>query len=171
MSAKRIRSSWVAVALALGVACAAITGCVAKGGDLPTAPTRAVSGFFTLQEVNGAAVPALSAPQPPNACPGFLDSGRLILSVDPQTYEISTSTHFDCGNGAGPRFVNDVETGTWTLDGGPETFTVTFTSGSGAIYNLTTGTASIVIVTLRMNAPHQDAGRPAFAVNTKWRRF
>ena len=168
MSAQRVWSSW----LGIFVACAVVAGCVARGGDLPTAPTRAISGFFTLQEVNGVTVPAPSAPRPPNACPGFLDSGRLILSVDPQTYEISTSTHFDCGNGAGPRFVNEIETGTWTLDGGPETFTLTFTrGGGGASYNLTTADASTVIVTLRMNAPHQDAGLPAFAVNTKWRRF
>ena len=167
MPAPRLLSSWIAI----GVLCAGMTACVADGGKIPTAPTRAISGFFTLQDVNGVAVPAPSALRPPNACPGFLDAGRLILSVDPQTYEISTSTHFDCGNGAGPRFVNDVETGTWTLDGGPDTFTVTFTAGSGAIYSLTTGTASTVIVTLRMNAPHQDAGAPAFAVNTKWRRF
>ena len=63
----------------------------------------------------------------------------LFLTVDPQTYELATSTHFDCSNGAGPRFANDTETGTWTLDGGPETFTITFTPNGTSFHHLTTG--------------------------------
>jgi hypothetical protein len=104
------------------------------------------------------------------ACQGFLDSGRLFLTVDPQTYELATSTHFDCGNGAGPRFANDTETGTWTLEGGPETFTITFTPNGASFHHLTTATINTTAVTIRLDAPHQDAGNPNFSVTTFWRK-
>ena len=131
MSFRRILTSWLGIV----AGCIAMAGCVANGGKIPTAPSRMLSGFFTLQQVNGALLPAVSANRPPNACQGFLDSGRLFLTVDPQTYELATSTHFDCGNGAGPRFSNDTETGTWTLEGGPETFTITFTPSGTSFHH------------------------------------
>ena len=164
MSCQRILSSW----LGLAVLCGTMAGCVAKGGDLPTAPTRTLAGFYRMSQLNGVLLPAISAPSPPNACPGFLDSGRLFLTIDPQTYELATSTHFDCGNGNGARFSNDTETGTWTLDGGPETFTITFTVTGASIYHLTTAPFDTASATIRFDAPHQDAGRPAVSVNTRW---
>jgi hypothetical protein len=169
MSTRRELSSWIGL-MAL---CAAMSGCVGKAGagvDSPNAPTRNVAGFFTLQTINGALLPAVSATSPPNACQGFIDTGRLFLTVDPPTYELATSTRFDCDNGNGPRFPNDTETGTWTIDGGPETFTITFTPTGASIYHLTTGTINTVSVTMRLDAPRQDAGRPAFPITTFWRR-
>ena len=166
MSFRRILTSWLGIV----AASLAMAGCVANGGKIPTAPTRNVSGFFSLQQVNGALLPAVSANRPPNACQGFLDSGRLFLTVDPQTYELATSTHFDCSNGAGPRFPNDTETGTWTLDGGPETFTITFTPNGTSFHHLTTATINTTAVTIRLDAPHQDAGNPNFSVTTFWRK-
>ena len=166
MSSRRILTSWLGIV----AASLAMAGCVANGGKIPTAPTRNVSGFFSLQHVNGALLPAVSANRPPNACQGFLDSGRLFLTVDPQTYELATSTHFDCSNGAGPRFPNDTETGTWTLEGGPETFTITFIPNGASFHHLTTATINTTSVTIRLDAPHQDAGNPNFSVTTFWRK-
>lgn len=166
MSFQQILTSWLGI-LAAGVV---MGGCVADGSKLPTAPTRAVGGFFSLQQVNGALLPAVSANRPPNACEGFLDSGHMFLNVDPETYELQTSTHLDCGNGAGPRFVNDTETGTWRLEGGPETFTITFTSNGASFHHLTTATVTTSTATIRLDAPHQDPGNPNFSVVTLWRK-
>jgi hypothetical protein len=169
MSTHRILSSLVAVT----AACAAISGCVGKAGagvDSPNAPTRNLAGFFTLQTINGSLLPAVTATSPPNACEGFIDTGRLFLTVDPPTYELATSTRFNCSNGNGPRFPNDTEVGTWKLDGGPQTFTITFTPTGANIYHLTTAAIDTVSVTIRLDAPRQDAGRPAFPITTFWRK-
>src|SRR5262245_25484544 len=166
MSTRRILSSW----MGLIAVCAAISGCVGKSSGLPNAPTRILAGFFTLQMINGATLPGVSAASPPNVCQGFIDTGRLFLTIDPQTYEIATSTRFDCSNGNGPRFPNDTEVGTWAIDGGPQTFTITFTPTGANIYHLTSATIDTVSVTVRLDAPHQDAGRPAFPITTFWRK-
>ena len=44
MSFRRILTSWLGIV----AASVAMAGCVANGGKIPTAPTRNVSGFFTL---------------------------------------------------------------------------------------------------------------------------
>jgi hypothetical protein len=53
MSLRRILTSWLGIV----AGCVAMAGCVANGGKIPTAPTRNVSGFFTLFQVNGALLP------------------------------------------------------------------------------------------------------------------
>src|SRR5262245_35300925 len=160
--------------LVLIVACALSASCVKDAGVGPSAEAASSAGLFQLLDVNGTRLPATTAPRPPNACPGFTNFGTLLLTVDPQVYEARINTNFDCSNGSGPTF-SDVERGTWAFTGdssAPPTlaFSIAFTPTTAKVFNFATATVSGVTLTVRFDAPHQDAGNPVVAANSTWRK-
>ena len=163
MHHRRACLPWVGVI----VACVVVAGC--KNANEPTPQVAATAGFFQLLNVNSTPVPTVTAPKPPNTCPGFTNSGTLLLTVNPQGYEVQLGTNFDCLNGTGPTF-NDKETGTWSLSGGPAAFTLTFTPTGTSALHLSPANVEGAHLTLSFDAQHQDAGAPKVTVNSEWRK-
>ena len=171
--------------LAGGVAAGAIVAAKSAGGSEPPAanstlppPTSAAptvpafnpeiiaaSGIYTLEQVNGSSLPALTIPSPPNSCPGFTDRATLTLTTGPEVYDLSEISHAQCAIGPSGQFNNAHSNGTWSVQGG----TITFRSG-GDQFNLSPGSLSGAVLTLSFDAPHQTAGNPPYRVTSVWRK-
>ena len=125
----------------------------------------AAAGLYTLQQINGASLPALSVASPPNPCPGFTDSGTLTLRTNPQTFTLNERSHIECRNGAGDSFNSNAD-GNWSLQGG----TITFTTQGSDRFNLGPGLLSGSTLMFAFDAPHANTGNPALRVNSVWRK-
>ena len=143
---------------------------LAACGNSTTGPSEAataVAGIYALATINGSTPPALSVPSPPSPCPGTMNAGTLTLKTSPQqTYDLLTSTVLNCTLGGSVRFDNTGETGQWSISGATITFKVT----GGDSYHLTTGTLNGTTLTIRFDAPHQNAGSPNFSISTSWHK-
>lgn len=131
----------------------------------PSAETLAAAGTYTLTSINGSSLPALTQPSPPNSCPGFTDTGMLVLKTSPETYQLFETSHQACPIGGSGQF-NSSTIGTWSVQGGVIAFTQT--DGSGFNTSAVSLAGSTVIVTF--NAPHQTAGNPAVRVTATFQK-
>ena len=123
----------------------------------------AAAGTYTLVQINGSSLPALTVASPPNPCPGFTDSGTLTLTINPEVYDLSERSHIECRTGPGDQF-NSHNSGTWSLQGG----TITFTPGGSGQFFVGPGTLSGSTLTFPFDAPHANAGNPPLRVNSTW---
>ena len=156
----------VAVAGAAVVATGALGGDQNSGGTAAVDPAvTAASGAYTLQQINGSGLPALTVLSPPNPCPGFTDSGTLTLTARPQVFEMTERSHIECPIGTGNTFVAS-NGGNWSLQGGTITFTI---PGTGA-FNLGPGTLNGATLSFAFDAPHANTGNPPFRVTSTWQK-
>jgi hypothetical protein len=134
------------------------------GGEAVIDPAvAAAAGVYTLQQINGSGLPALTVLSPPNPCPGFTDSGTMTLTARPQVFEMNERSHLQCSIGSGNTF-NASNGGSWTLQGA----TITF-AGNGQ-FNIGPGSLSGSTLTFDFDAPHANTGNPAFRVTSVWRK-
>jgi hypothetical protein len=161
------------IAGGVGVAGAVLAAGAAGGGDSPGGTTgttidpavAAAAGTYTLQQIDGSSLPALTILSPPNPCPGFTDSATMTLTVSPQSFDFSERSHIECRSGPGNSF-NAGAVGNWSLQGG----TITFTSPGGNQFNFGPGTLNGSTLTFAFDAPHANTGNPALRVNSVWRK-
>ena len=152
----------------VAVAGAAVVATGALGGEKEAAIDPAVSaasGTYTLVQINGAGLPGLTVLSPPNSCAGLTDSGTMTLTARPQMFDMQERSHIQCSLGPGSSF-NSNEVGNWTLQGG----TITFTTPGTGRFNLGPGTLSGSTLTFAFDAPHSEAGKPAFRVTATWQK-
>ena len=140
------------------------SGGTAGGGTAAVDPAvTAASGTYTLQQINGSGLPALTVLSPPNPCPGFTDSGTMTLTATPQVFEMTERSHITCPIGAGNTFVAS-NGGNWSLQG----TTITFTIGGTGSFNLGPGTLNGSTLSFAFDAPHANTGNPPFRVTSTW---
>jgi hypothetical protein len=149
----------------VAVAGAAVVATGALGGEEAAIDpaVSAASGTYTLVQINGAGLPGLTVLSPPNSCAGFTDSGTMTLTAKPQAYDLKEQSHIQCTSGPGSSFNSGV-VGTWTLQGG----TITFSAPATGTFNPGPGTLSGSTLSFAFDAPHSEAGKPAFRVTSTW---
>lgn len=126
-----------------------------------TIPTAA--GTYVLETIDGSRLPALTIPNPPNPCPGYTDSARLTLNAN-LTYRLSSKERIVCLSPPNILF-DTVETGQWS----PEGSTVSFATNAPG-FNLRPAAVDATTLTVRFDAPHQNAGVAAYTVTGVWRK-
>lgn len=146
----------------VAVAGAAVVATGALGGNQVDAATQAAVGTYTLVQINGASLPALTVLSPPNPCPGFTDSATLTLTVTDTSFTINERSHIECSLGPANSF-NGSFPGHWSLQGE----TITLSAGG---LNPGPGTLNGSTITFAFDAPHANAGNPAFRVTSTWRK-
>jgi hypothetical protein len=125
---------------------------------------QAASGRYVLQQINGAGLPAVSVPSPPNGCPVVTDNATLTLTARPQVFELSENSRNDCRIGSNVSFQSTVA-GSWSLQAGTVTLVLGGT-GSGIDFGAATLTGSTL--TLLWGPPHVETGKQTARINTVW---
>jgi hypothetical protein len=150
----------------VAVAGAAVVATGALGGEEVDAATQAAAGTYTLVQINGASLPALTVLSPPNPCPGFTDSATLTLTTTAQagalSLTISERSHIECSQGSGNSF-NGIFPGQWSLQG------ATITLAAGGL-NPGPGTLNGSTIRFAFDAPHFNTGNPPFRVTSTWQK-
>jgi len=142
----------------VAVAGAAVVATGALGGE-PDAAVSAAAGTYTLQQINGGPLPALTILSPPNPCLGFTDSATMMLTAKPQEFDMTERSHIECRGAPNNNFVSS-NTGDWSLQGGTINFTI---KGVGQ-FNLRQGTLNGSTLMVDFDAPHANTGNPPFRV-------
>ncbi len=146
----------------IAVAGAAVVATGALGGGDPDPAVGAAAGTYTLQQINGSGLPAQTVLNPPNPCPGFTDSGTLVLTARPQEFEMTERSHIECQGAPNNTFVSS-NGGEWSLQGASITFKL-----RGGTFNLGPGTLNGSTLSFAFDAPHANTGNPPFRVTSTW---
>jgi hypothetical protein len=140
----------------------AVTSGVLGGSGEVSAEALGAAGTYTLQQINGGPLPALTILSPPNPCTGFTDSATINLATDPKLmWELTEHSRIECNQGPANRF-DGVHRGNWSIQGSTITFTGNLNLGPGALNGST--------LTFEFDAPHANAGNPDFRVTSTWRK-
>ena len=155
----------IAGAVGAGAAVVAVQkGNADEAADAAIDPAvQAASGTYVLQQINGAGLPAITVPSPPNSCPIVTDNATLVLTARPQVYEVTESSRSDCRIGPSTTFRASFA-GNWSLQGGNVTFT---NSGTGTL-QLGVGTLTGSTLAVTFDPPHVETGRTTDRVNSTW---
>ena len=123
----------------------------------------AASGRYVLQQINGAGLPAITVPSPPNSCPIVTDNATLVLTARPQVFEVTENSRSDCRIGPSTTF-RSTSGGSWSLQAG----TVTFTTSGTSNMSLGQGTLSGTTLALTFAPPHVETGKTTDRGNSVW---
>jgi hypothetical protein len=149
----------------VGAAGAVVATQMTGDGGAPDPAISAAAGTYVLQQIDGAALPAVSVGSPPNSCPVITDNSTMELKTNPQEFTLTENSRNNCSSGPNMTFSSS-SGGTWSLQG----TTITLTPRSNTAVSFGPGTLSGSVLTVPYLPPHLETGKTGTLVNSTWRK-